>query len=109
MIINKRSPERSDVPCLLFCHFPYFFFKNFQPILANKGILIQVETKALREVMYIVFLSASSFLVSIRAAFCRFNCSVNGGLVNVVTDDSGPGQRMSQEVSEGKVGGSHSR
>ena len=101
--INKRSPERSDVPCFL-------FFKNSQPILESKGLLIKVETrKALRAVTYVVSFPASSRLVSSKAAFRRLDRSVNGGLVNVVINESGRGQRMSQEASEGKVGGLHSR
>lgn len=55
--------------------------------------------------MYLVSLSTNSFLVWTRAAFRTFDRSANGGLVNVAIDDSGTGQRMSQEMSEGKVGG----
>jgi len=54
--------------------------------------------------MYLVSLSANSFIWT-RAAFCRFDCSANSGLVSVAIGNSGTGQRMSQETSEGKVGG----
>ena len=60
-----------------------------------------------REITYLVSrsVSANSFLVWTRAAFRRFDRSANGGLVNVAIEFSGTGQRMSQESSEGKVGG----
>jgi hypothetical protein len=60
--------------------------KKFEPLLKSKDLLFKLKKE--------------SFLIWTRAAFHRFDCSANGGFMNVAINNSGTGQRMSQDMSE---------